>query len=179
MDNQVVSKFCSNCGAALTAGAAFCGNCGTKIEQAAAPVTPVAPVAPVEPVAPVQPIAPVQPAQYTVYQPATQEVQTKSKIFGFIGFGLAIFGMLMSFICFINAVTALDYSYYSMYEELSTTLGLSVIFIPASIIGLIFSKNSRNEGFTSAITKVGQILGLISTILFGLVSFISFIGMVS
>ena len=167
MDNQVVSKFCSNCGAALTAGAAFCGNCGTKIEQAAAPVTPVAPV------------APVQPAQYTVYQPATQEVQTKSKIFGFIGFGLAIFGMLMSFICFINAVTALDYSYYSMYEELSTTLGLSVMFIPASIIGLIFSKNSRNEGFTSAITKVGQILGLISTILFGLVSFISFIGMVS
>lgn len=179
-------KYCPNCGTGLDDAAAFCVSCGTPQGQ---PVQP-----PVEPAAVEQPIeapapevvpttayvgepqspayapapnyapnyAPVYPANYA---PAPT-VPTGSKVLGFVGFGLSMLASILS----LAAISAAA-------EEAEAGFALALFFVVTGVLGMIFCGNAIKAGFKNGLTVTGKICGLISTIMFGLASFISIIEM--
>ena len=89
--------FCSNCGTAQEPGARFCKNCGTPIAEAVNPQPqPVAAPVVAEPVYQAY-SAPVY-AEPVYAEPvyAEPEISGKTKALGFVGMGLAIFGLVLS-----------------------------------------------------------------------------------
>ena len=66
--NQPASRFCSNCGKPLHAGARFCGSCGAQVISPTAPIRQAA--QPNSPSAPT--VSPVQPAPVTYPAPQAQ-----------------------------------------------------------------------------------------------------------
>ncbi len=182
-----------------------CGNAMVLMQPVAAPTAPLTQEIPAQPAEPVntQPVQPAytqqaqptytQPAQpaytqqaqptytqptepaytgYTqqaYYQPVTeQKVPLGLKITGMV---LSIVGLMFAFFTFIGTVESFDYG-----DAFSGAFVLTLFFGALPIVGLVMSNKCRNDGDTSAFSKVGKILGIVGIALFG---FCLFLGLVS
>ena len=193
--------FCPNCGFQLTGEDKFCPNCGNSVdtkqeqettvlvEPAYTAPTYVAPEAPTYTAAPTYatptqsiPTTPVYTAptaqayqpQYQSYQTVVAEpvVETKTKVQGFVGMGLAIGGLVM-------AVIGLLYTFASMGitgMSFGMAIGFGMFAMPLSIVGRSLCGKSEDAGFRSgacaAGTKVG-LAGIIVTIVMTVFGFIT------
>lgn len=152
-------KFCTNCGKQLEDYAVFCSECGLKQEAKQA-----APQATAEPN--IESQAPTAPQPEVIegtvdLPPAT----LKGKIMGFVSFGLSVFGAFISTITFFAAVAAVD-----SWDEEPAIIALvySIMFIVCPILGIVFSGIAQRENNTMVFPKLGKILGIVATALFGL-----------
>ena len=116
--------------------------------------------------------APVQP-QYTQYnqQYAAPVTTGPAKAKVIIGMVLSIVGIAMAAICFFTYFSNLDYN--GGAYAFGYAIGFSIFSFPAALVGLIMSNGNRNEGDTSAMSKIGKILGLVGVILSGVTLFIA------
>ena len=167
--------FCSNCGTAQEPGARFCKNCGTPIAEAVNP-QPQPVVAPVvaEPVYQAY-NAPVY-AEPVYAEPvyAEPEISGKTKALGFVGMGLAIFGLVLSVFGIIYTLmfAALDGAFAFGYS-----IGFGIFSLPISIVGGVLAGNSKEQGNNSAACTVGSIMRVFGVILSCLMFFIGFIAL--
>ncbi len=162
------TKFCVQCGNLLDSNTVFCPVCGTKQTQ---PTYTPPPPPLVGNQTTYSPYSSYNQSQY--YDPyAPKPISTKSKVLGGIGLGLSIFGLVVSIIMFIYSMAALELDSSSYYYDSSATvmativIVYSIIFMAASIIGLVFSNIARNDGNLSGLTKTGKVLGTIGIIVF-------------
>ncbi len=113
-----------------------------------------------------------QPQYQQQYAPVTNQTvnagPSKAKVI--IGMVLSIVGLAMAFICFVSYFSNLDYN--GGAYAFGYAFGFSIFSFPAALVGLIFSKNNRNEGDISAMSMIGKILGLVGVILSGVTLFI-------
>lgn len=190
---------CPNCNSTSEQPTNFCANCGAAmmVQETPAPVAqpevvvpPVAeeiPVVQAEPVLPPQPVyeQPAQPQyqQAAYQQPAyaqqpqyqyVQPVQVAAP-----SLGKVITGMALSIAGISFAGLGLLYTLMFLAVETEVAFAFSLVMsffsFPLSIVGFILSKNNINQGSTSAMSRVGKILGLIGIILSGVMLFLGFI----
>ena len=98
-----------------------------------------------------------------------------------------IVGMVLSINCFIFAVITGVYSFIlaivpdeaAVFAGLLITVYFSLLGLPGSIIGLIFSNKARNLGDTSKISSSGKGLGLAGIIIFAASFVISILGIIA
>lgn len=161
-------KYCSKCGTAMDDNAVFCSACGEK----QAP-TVAQPVYNPENQVPVQTVEPLYTPAYDPNILPQKTVSVKDKVFGFVGFGLSTFAFTFSIICFFMAAVSLE-SYVA--DPAIISFMYTILFFPCAIIGLIFSKKSREAGNEVVFTKLGKVFGIISIIVFAIVFFLAIIG---
>ena len=150
-------SFCTQCGNPIQENTKFCSCCGASVSGE-----------------PVQ--APQQEAPAPSYAPvvsAKPVLSTKQKVFGFVGMGLAIFGLVMAAIGILYTILGLSL----------TGLGFmfAMIFgafaIAPCIIGRIMCTNSIHNGNTSSCCTAGLITGLVGIIISGVMLFLGFINL--
>lgn len=175
--------YCSKCGTPTNEDDKFCMHCGTPVAvpvqpEPVAPVVPVQaePVAPVAPVQaePVAPVAPVRSEPMPVYvAPAEPVVSGKDKALGFVGMGLAIFGLFF-------ACIGILYTMIGMAEE-GLGFGMSIAFsmfsLPLSIVGGVLCGKSYNAGNHSAPCSVGSKLRIAGIIVSAVMLFLGFVNL--
>ena len=180
--------FCTKCGAQIPDDAIFCPSCGAqhapevpayappaedtyvlfpeapKQEEAAPayqpPVyTPPAYEPPVQESAYQPPVYTYQPPTYQPPVPTAQpQLSAGTKVKGFIGMGLGIFGLFMSFLSLIIALDSIDGSGFAL-TGMVYSFGLG-----SGIAANILAGKSAEEGFRAAPTKLGRVFGLIAII---------------
>lgn len=161
-------KYCSKCGTAMEDNAVFCSVCGEK----QAPIV-AQPVYNPENQVSVQPVEPLYTPAYDPNILPQKTVSLKDKIFGYVGFGLSTFAFTFSIICFFMAAASLE-SYVA--DPAIISMVYTIAFFPCSIVGLVFSRKSREAGNEVVFTKLGKVFGIISIIIFAFVFFLSIIG---
>lgn len=121
-----------------------------------------------------QPSPTYQPPVYN-YQPpvhtAQPEISAGTKVKGFIGMGLGIFGLVMSFLSLIIALAAIGASDFGAAAMVYSLMGLG-----SGIAAKILSGKSAEEGFSGTPIKLGSIFGLIAIIMGGIAFFFGMIG---
>ena len=189
-------SFCTNCGKPVNEGSNFCRNCGAPVGALAeqmkdvpavqpdvAPVeqTYAAPAeqtyaVPVEPVY-VQPVAPVYavPVEQTYAVPAEPEISVKTKVLGFVGMGVSIFGLFFSVFGLLN--TLIGMSEYAM--GFGMAVAFSLFSLPCGIVGMVLSNQSRNAGNIAKSASVGAKLGLASVIVSCVMLFLGFVNLMA
>lgn len=115
-------------------------------------------------------------ASYTAHS-AAAEVPAGVKVKGYIGMGLGIESLPMSFIAFICSMMALtigesDFGFNTMAPP---AICFCIFQLAISITAMVLSSSSRNSGFTENATKLGKVFGLIGTIITGISLFFSLI----
>lgn len=154
-------KFCTNCGKQLEDYAAFCSECGLKQEAQEPKVSEQTTAQPAQEqaFAPQPPVTP-QPEvlEGTVVFP---ETTIKGKVMGFVSFGLSVFGAFFSSLTFLLALAMDD-------EPAILAVTYSIMFIVCPILGIVFSGIAQRENNTMVFPKLGKILGIVATALFGL-----------
>ena len=158
--------YCSNCGHQVEATDKFCGGCGAPVSAPAAAPAPEAAPAPQVVVAPA-------PQPVPVAQPATPEISSKTKVFGFVGMGLGIGGLFF-------AVLGIIYTLVGMGETglgFGMSVGFGLFSAPMSILGIKFSNDSARAGNSSKCCTVGSKLGLAGIIVSGVMLFLGFINL--
>lgn len=136
-----------------------------------------------------QPAPPVyQPPVYTppvyeepayqppAYQPpvatAQPQLSAGTKVKGFLGMGLGIFGLFLSFLSLIIALGSIGASEFGSTAMINSLFGLG-----SGIAAKILSGKSASEGFSGAPIKLGSIFGLIAIIMGGIAFFFGLIGL--
>lgn len=154
--------FCSNCGNQLDTSAKFCGNCGAPV---AAQNEPVA-----EPVSEtVVAVAPAEPERVYAAEPV---VSVKTKVFGFVGMGLAIGGL---FFAIIGVLYALIGCFAEVGVGFGMSLGFGAFSWPLCIVGKIFCARSQESGNTSNVCSIGSKLSIAGMIVSGVMMFFGLI----
>ena len=181
--------FCEKCGKPVEETAKFCRNCGEPL-PASESVEPAysnpgtyayptpenvlfkepEPVAPVyaEPAVPVYSV-PIYP------EPAEPVVSVKTKVLGFVGMGVSIFGLFF-------AVFGLLYTLIGMSEVglgFGFAIGFNLFSLPCGIVGMVLSNQSRNAGNIAKSASVGAKLGLASVIVSGVMLFLGFVNLMA
>lgn len=154
-------KFCTNCGKQLEDYAAFCSECGLKQEAQEPKASEQTFAQPAS-----EPI--IEPQATTAPQPEAMEgtpvlpsATLKGKIMGFVSFGLSVFGAFFSSLTFLLALAMDD-------EPAILAITYSIMFIVCPILGIVFSGIAQRENNTMVFPKLGKILGIVATALFGL-----------
>lgn len=181
--------YCSSCGNYLDPAAKFCSVCGAQVTAPAAPAAPAEPVvaaAPVaepvvEPAAPVvEPVKPAAPVYCAPVEPvrtytAAPTVDTKTKVFGFVGMGLGIGSLFL-------AVLGILYTAIGMSGGMGAGFGCSIGFgmfsVPCGIVGMKFCNDSYEAGNTSKVCSIGRKLAIAGIIVSGVMAFLGFIDLI-
>ncbi len=154
--------FCSNCGNQLDTSAKFCGNCGAPV------AVPAESVAAPELEAPVA-VAPAEPERVYMVEPA---VSVKTKVFGFVGMGLAIGGLFL-------AIIGVLYTLMGCFAEIGVgfgfSLGIGAFSWPLCILGKIFCTRSQEGGNTSNVCSIGSKLSIAGMIVSGVMMFLGLV----
>jgi len=136
-----MSKFCSNCGAALEADKQFCISCGAPVAAAQPVVQPqYIPVA-----------APQQPVYVTKLPRPGRGLGISSMVLGIIA--------LVYSVPFAIAVIAESGSRYFDGEE---PLPAFIFVLVLSILSTSFGGASRSKGYKCGVSSSGLIMGIIS-----------------
>lgn len=165
--------YCFECGTKLEASDKFCSQCGTPVRAYQTPESEVQPVnaMPEVPVMPAEPVAPMVP--YAPAEPATPTVPVKAKVFGFVGMGLSIAGLVFSCIGMLYTLLGMG------LEGLGLLFAIiyAVIATPFAVAGLVLSKKAKGLGFKGAAATVGVGLGIASCALIGLSLMLGVLGL--
>ena len=145
---------CPNCNTKTEEKVNFCFKCGTQMVYAEPQ--------PVEP----QPTAQVQQPVYEAYQP----VKKPHLALKIVAMALSIGGIVMAAIG--NLYTLIGLIEPEGYLAFSFALVFGLFFSPFSIVGLCLSNKCIDAGDTSAMSRVGKILGIIGIIVAGVSLFI-------
>ena len=153
---------CPNCQNTSNEPSNFCPKCGSRMTeqpaQAAAYTAPSMPEAPTF-------TTPFEPTAQAAAQPTSIPYQPERKA----PLGKVIAGMAIAIVGFILAMLTLLYTFLFLSMEREIAIFFAVYLggffaFPLSLVGFILSKSAANAGSTSAMTKVGKILGLIGWI---------------
>ena len=156
---------CPNCQNTSNEPSNFCPKCGSRmIEQPAQTATYTAPAMPEAP-AFTAPIFEPTLNPYPAPQPTSIPYEPVKKA----PLGKVIAGMAIAIAGFIFAILTIFYTLFFLSMEHSMAIVFAVYLggffaFPLSLVGFILSKSAANAGSTSAMTKVGKILGLIGWI---------------
>lgn len=145
-------RICTNCKIEANDDVKFCPFCGNGMSE-------------------VRPISETQPAE-TLETPIVKKPHLALKI---VSMALSIAGF--AFMCF-----GFLYTLLGLVEEgmaLGMAFTFSLFFLPLCIVGMVLSCKCINAGDTSALTRVGKILGLIGIIISGVCLFIGFASIMS
>ncbi len=188
------TNFCANCGASMMVQEA-----PAPVEQPEVVTSPVAEEIPVVQAEPV--VTPPAYAQPTYEQPAPtyeqpqyqqpqyqQPAYTQQPQYQYVqpvqvaapSLGKVITGMALSIAGLAFAGLGLLYTLMFLAVETEVAFAFSLVMsffsFPLSLVGFILSKNNVNAGSTSAMSRIGKILGLIGIIASGVMLFLGFIG---
>jgi len=156
---------CPKCNFKNESAMNYCPQCGSEMIYAE-------PIAAPEVAQPVQPtyVEPIQPV-HNVYVPAP----TPHLAVNIVGMALSISGLVFL------AIGSL-YTLIGLIEEglaFAMAFTFSLFFLPLSIVGLFLSNKCLNAGDTSAMSRVGKILGIIGIIVAGASLFIGFTSLIA
>ena len=158
---------CPNCNKQSEVPANFCTSCGTAMVMAPDVQAPVQNA--------YQAPAPVQPQYYQPTYNYPQQPAAPSKGKAITGMVLGIVGLVFSVLGFFYLML---FSATGPAEEVGAIMAFACGFFgfPLSLVSMILSNSSRNNGDTTVFSKLGKIFGLIGVILSGLLLFIGFVG---
>ena len=163
---------CPKCNFNSESAMNFCPRCGSGM-------THTEYAAPAETAAPVQPThtAPAQPTYYNPvsYSPAPVNKPNLAK--KIVGMALSIEGFVVAMFAALFSLVAFDESTVEM--AFGMVMYFSLLGMPGSIIGLIFSNEARNSGDTSSFSHVGRSLGLAGIIVMAISLFVAFVAMIA
>lgn len=156
---------CPNCNNKTELPSKFCSNCGSPmVEQAPEYQEP-------QYQEPQYQQAQYQQPQYQYQQPASP-----------VSKGKVIAGMAISIAGLAFSALGLMYTLAMMAEPFGAfVMGFvfSMFSLPLSLVGLCLSNGCYNEGDRSAMSSVGRKLGLVGTILSGVMIFLAFIALIA
>lgn len=160
-----MSKFCSNCGAALEADKKFCISCGAPVAAAQPVVQPqYIPVA-----------APQQPVYFTKVKRPGRGLGISSMVLGIIALVYAAIFIGVT-IDLLDSVGSYYYYYYSSSDVLEDVLPLFIVPTILSILSTSFGGAGRSKGYKCGVSASGLIMGIISlaACVFGLVLILTY-----
>lgn len=170
---------CPKCNFNSESAMNFCPRCGSAVtHREYAVVTEAAVPDQIADTAPAQATytAPVQPTYYNPvsYSPAPVNKPNLAK--KIVGMSLSITGFVFAMFAALFSLVAFDE--YSVDMAFGMTLYFSLLGLPGSIIGFIFSNAARNSGDTSSLSRVGRSLGLAGIIVMGISLLMTFIALI-